>query len=280
MQRSPEPEPQQQPRERQPEGRSPIPAPARPSFKDPRESREGDSERVPPRRSAQHLPRPPGEKPRDQHEAPEHGDQAQQSPQQEAKHLAFCSDQEPPAGRPWPTERTSLPGNTGSRTGAWRGVARAVALPAGSVRTGRSLDLFAARSEVPRVRGAPLLAVPGVLDQVQPRQPGEKLGDLALVGDARAFGDLPIARTRTLCDGRQDAYRSMGEAHLQASERVFGPRQRRRAAAPTGFERWPAHLTAGGSCSEIRQHDNAHQRTEQIGERLLGALEQPRVQAP
>ena len=41
-----------------------------------------------------------------------------------------------------------------------------------------------------------LLALAEILDELQAREPVEQLGDLALVDDARAFGDLAVARAR------------------------------------------------------------------------------------
>src|ERR1700680_2866025 len=67
-----------------------------------------------------------------------------------------------------------------------------------SPRTGRTLHLPAPLSEAPRIGGPLELASPRVLDQLQALQASQELGDLSLIGDARAFCDLAIARARVL----------------------------------------------------------------------------------
>src|SRR6185312_14873500 len=72
--------------------------------------------------------------------------------------------------------------------------------PGRSAGSCRPLDRLAPRGQVPGVRCALLLAVPRVLDELQARQAPQQLRDLALVGDARALGDLAVARTRRVGD--------------------------------------------------------------------------------
>src|SRR5271157_5559259 len=93
-----------------------------------------------------------------------------------------------------------------------------------SARAGGSLDLCAARRQLPCVGRSLLLALAAVLDEIQPREPGQELGDLALIDDARAFRDLAVARSRMLGDDHENPHRAVGEAHVQTFERVSAPR--------------------------------------------------------
>ena len=92
------------------------------------------------------------------------------------------------------------------------------------------------------------------------------------------FRDLAVARPGMLGDDHEHAHGAICEAHVQAFERV--PVTSGSARAPCGRDPGcrPAQFPTRRPRAKIRKHDHAHQRTEQIRERLRSPFEHTYVQ--